>query len=366
MKQRIAAGGHEGEEALREINPNPMTRRDFLARTGATFAGVALGGALRADPTSSPKIVLGTGAHKYECLHDWLMPPSDVLWGYTQGVTEDANGNLYVTHTVHPDSPKKHAIVVFDKHGKFVTSWGERFNGGGHGLDIRKEGSEEFLYHCDTANRLVVKTTLDGNVIWEKGVPLEADVYGKEGKEHPFVPTNVAFGPNGDFYVADGYGSSWVHQYNGKGDYVRTFGGPGTEPGKMRTPHGVWLDDRGKEPMLIIADRENNRLQQFTLDGKYVRVISEGMRRPCHFSIHHDLMVIPDLNSVVTLVDKEDKVVTMLGDGAPSNLDSHPRSDFIPGKFIHPHAARFLKNGNIVVAEWLPIGRITLLKKVRG
>jgi len=55
-----------------------------------------------------------------------------------------------------------------------------------------------------------------------------------------------------------------------------------------------------------------------------------------------------------------------LGDGYPSDLRGHPRADFIPGKFIHPHDAIFLKNGDILVAEWVPIGRVTLLKKVKG
>ncbi|MFX4997814.1 hypothetical protein ABTC24_19415, partial [Acinetobacter baumannii] len=86
------------------------------------------------------------------------------------------------SHTVHPDSPKKHAIVVFDHDGRFITSWGERFAGGGHGLDLRKEGEQEFLYHCDTAHRQVVKTTLDGKVVWEMGAPSEAGVYSADGK----------------------------------------------------------------------------------------------------------------------------------------------------------------------------------------
>ncbi|MCW3053855.1 MAG: repeat-containing protein [Chthonomonadales bacterium] len=340
-----------------------VTRRQLLLRAGYTAAGLALAHGAEAEQ-QTPKIVLGEGDHKYECLHDWLVPPDNIQWGDTQGLAQDAKGNLYITHTVNKAGESKDAIVVFDKNGKFLTSWGSRFAGGGHGIDIRKEHGKEVIYHCDTAHRQVVKTTLTGDVLWEKGLPTEAGVY-KE--KNPFVPTNVAFAPNGDFYIADGYGSHWIHQYNLKGEWIRTFGGPGTEPGKFRTPHGICLDTRREEPLLVITDRANSRLQYFTLDGKYVSMVTEGMRKPCYFGIRDDHMIVADLQSTVTLLDKDNKVVVQLGDGAAiPDLRGHPRSDFIPGKFIHPHAAKYLHNGDILVAEYVPIGRITLLRKMRA
>ena len=75
-------------------------------------------------------------------------------------------------------------------------------------------------------------------------------------------------------------------------------------------------------------------------------------------------MLFPDLESVVTILDEHNKVIVQLGDGHPSNLRDHPRSDFIPGKFIHPHDTMYLRNGDILVAEWVPIGRVTLLKHI--
>src|SRR5262249_35358664 len=155
----------------------------------------------------------------------------------------------------------------------------------------------------------------NGDVIWEKGVPFEADVY-RTGD--PFIPTNVAFSPNGDFYVTDGYGSDWIHQFDIKGNYIRTFGGKGKEPGKGLNAHGLWVDDRGSEPLLAVADRANARIQYFTLDGKHVKFVAEGMRQPCHFNIQGDLMLVPDLRSVITLLDRDNRVVAQLGDGDPS------------------------------------------------
>jgi hypothetical protein len=339
-----------------------ISRRQFLARAGVTVAGMALAGTAYANPDK--KIIVGEGDHKYEWVPDWLTPPDNIKWGDTQGVCQDSRGNIYVTHTVHAASPSKDAIVVFDKNGKFLRSWGSRFAGGGHGIDIRKEGREEFAYHCDTAHRKVVKTTLSGDVLWEKGVPLETGVYKKDSA---FVPTNVAFSPNGDFYIADGYGSDWIIQYDQKGNYIRTFGGRGKEPGKFQTAHGIWLDERGSEPMLAITDRTGHRIQYYSLDGKFVSQYNDGIRLPCYFSMRGDQMIVADLERVVTLLDKDNKVISMLGDGAKDiDLRGHPRSEFIPGHFIHPHGAKFLHNGDIVVAEYIPIGRMTLLKKIGG
>lgn len=320
----------------------------------ATAAGIEFPG--------QDKLILGSGEHRYECLHDWLTPPEGMVFGDTHGVAQDARGRIYVAHTVNAESKSDNTICVYDEKGKYLESWGSQFKGGAHGLDIRREGREEFIYHCDVAHRKVVKTKLDGTVVWEKGAPEESGKY-KSGEA--FIPTNVAFAPNGDFYVADGYGSNWIHQYDIKGQFIRTFGGPGKEPGQVTQPHGLWVDTRSKEPLLAVADRGNRRIQYFSLDGKHVRFDTDGMRLPCHFSLRGERMLVPDLESVVTILDKSNKTIVQLGDGKPTNLRGKPRSEFIPGKFIHPHDAMFLRNGDILVAEWVPQGRVTLLRKVR-
>ncbi|MCC7231229.1 MAG: hypothetical protein IT203_12625 [Fimbriimonadaceae bacterium] len=333
-----------------------MTRRTFLAAMGS--AGVVAATGFRFDD----KIILGSGNHRYECIHDWITPPEGMIFGDTHGLAQDAKGRIYLAHTVNAESKLSDAVCVYDDKGKFLKSWGPEYKGGAHGLDIRKEGRTEYLYHCDTGRRKVVKTDLDGKVLWETGAPDASEKY-KNGQ--PFVPTNVAFAPNGDFYVGDGYGSSWIHQYDIKGNYMRTFGGAGKDPGQTSCPHGLWVDPRGSEPLLAVADRSNRRIQYFSLDGKHVKFVTDGVRLPCHFAFRKNEMLVPDLESVVTLMDENNQVIVQLGDGRPSDLRGHPRSDFIPGKFIHPHDAIFLRNGDILVAEWVPIGRVTLLKHVK-
>jgi hypothetical protein len=337
----------------------PVTRRTFLATTSASLLAAPAIAAARKSGLDN--LILGSGDHKYECIHDWLKPPADIAWGDTHGLAQDSAGRIYVAHTVHPQSTKGEAVVVFDDKGKFENAWGTKFRGGAHGLDVRKEKDGEFLYHCDTNRRIVVKTDLKGWAVWEAEYPKASNLYESQQK---YCPTNVAFHPDGDIFVGDGYGSSYIHRYTADGKYVKTIATPGKEKGQVSCPHGLWVDTRSGTPTLAVADRSNNRIQYLSLDGEHLSFVTDGMRQPCHFKTRGDILLVPDLSSVVTLLDKNNKVITHLGDGHPSNLRGAPREQFIPGKFIHPHTAIFLKNGDILVAEWVPIGRITLLRKV--
>jgi hypothetical protein len=215
----------------------------------------------------------------------------------------------------------------------------------------------------------VVKTTLKGEVVWSIDAPPAVDGYkpAADGTPAKYNPTNIAIAPNGDVYVADGYGSFYINQYNAKAEHIRTFGGKGSEAGKLAEPHGIWMDTRGASPILVVADRRNNRLQRFTLDGQHVDFIP-GFRLPCHFDEHNGLVVVPDLHGRVTLMDKTNALVAQLGDSQDPEwnnpLRRGPREGFIPGRFICPHGACFDHDGNIFVVEWVEVGRVTKLRKV--
>jgi hypothetical protein len=348
-----------------------MRRRDFLKTTAAGAALAATGGPYflnASDKAGSKNPVVGEGGHRYECLHGWGQLPPHLQWQTTHGVTVDADGFVYIKQQGLGGKPVEDTVVVFDPAGKFVRSFGKGFHPGGHGIDLRREGSEQFLYLCDYVHGLVVKTNLKGEEVWKLGLPKEAGVYEK-GK--PFRPTNVAFAPDGGFYVADGYGSNYVHQYDKDAKWVRTWGGTGKDPGRFRTPHGIWLDDRpGREPAVVVADRANARLQYFTLDGKH-KAIVEGVLFPAHFDTRGDVLLVPDLHARVSLFDKDNKPIAHLGDDPAWRkevLDGFKvradESRWKPGKFVHPHDACFDKDGNIFVVEWVQTGRVTLLKKL--
>src|ERR1700730_3379528 len=154
--------------------------------------------------------VFDPSEYTYEVYHDWGELPSNIKYGNTHGVCQDSNGYIYIHHTVDETSQTPHAMLVFDEKGKFVRSWGAQYERGAHGLHIRKEGSTEFLYLCDINRHCVDKTTLNGELVLSLGYPKEAAPYNQ--KKIPYTPTNLAVAPNGDIYVADGYGSSYINQ----------------------------------------------------------------------------------------------------------------------------------------------------------
>jgi len=348
------------------------SRRSFIKTAGVVVAAAGTVGPtiLEADDKAGAKLpVIGSGEHTYEAIHGWGQLPDHVKWGETHGVAIDEAGLVYIKHRSYAPVPMD-AIVVFDSQGKFVRSFGKEYHGGGHGIDIRKENGQEFLYLCDVFNRQVIKTTLTGEQIWKLCYKIEAGVYQNVGQ---YKPTNVAFAPDGGFYVADGYGSHYIHQYDKDARWVRTWGGAGKEPGKMQTPHGIWLDDRpGRDVSLVVADRANARLQYFTLDGRHLGFLTD-VSFPAHFDIRGSELLVPDLHARVTILDKDNKVIVHLGydpewtklvlDDGKFTMRGQPQR-WEAGKFIHPHDACYDKDGNIFVVEWVPTGRVSLLKKV--
>jgi hypothetical protein len=348
-----------------------MKRRAFLQQTAAvgaaTFASGAAPTLLFAKDNSKRKYaVIGQGEHQYECIHNWGQLPDTIQWQTTHGVCVDHDGFIYITHQGYGDMSMD-TVVVFDPNGRYVRSFGKDYHKGGHGIDVRKEGNEEFLYLCDITHRHVIKTTLKGEVVWRLDYPKEPGVY---QKAEQYSPTNVAFAPDGGFYVGDGYGSHYIHQYDKNAKWIRTWGGEGTEPGKMRTPHGLWLDNRpGREVSLVVADRANARLQYFTLDGKHICFV-QGLLFPAHFDIRRDVLLVPDLYARVSLFDKDNKPIVHLGDD-PAWTEEVKKfevrkdpSKCPPGKFIHPHDACYDRHGNIFVTEWVQTGRVSKLRRV--
>ena len=346
------------------------TRRDFLQTTGTVAAVAAFAPhVVASDKAGTKPAIVGEGDHRYECVHGWGELPKQIRWGATHGVTIDEEGLIYIKHQSYAKEPVMDAIVVFDRDGKYVRSFGKEYHGGGHGIDIRKEDGQEFLYLSDVKNRRVAKTDLKGEIVWTKDYPREPDVYENENQ---YRPTNIAFAPGVVFYIGDGYGSSYIHQYDKDAKWIRTWGGVCEEPCKMKTPHGLWLDARpGRTPSLVVADRANARLQYFTLDGNHIGFV-DTVSFPADIDIQGDIMLVPDLHARVTLYDRDNNVITHLGyspewtEKALANkfeMRSTP-SMWVDGRFVHPHDACFDHDGNIFVTEWVATGRVSFLRRV--
>jgi DNA-binding beta-propeller fold protein YncE len=309
---------------------------------------------------AAPAGQLGSGLYQYTWVSDWGRLGDGKELGNTHGC-------LVVTKagTILGNTDTEHAIVEYAADGRILRTWGKEFQGGLHGMCLREEDGKEVLYLAHTRRHEIVKTTLDGKVLWTIGWPEQAGIYENENQ---YNPTAVAVAPDGRIFAADGYGKSWVHVYDRDRKYVTSFGGPGTGPGKMQTPHGLWLDPRGKEPLLLVCDRENARLQWFTLDGEHVRTLDRDLRRPCNVApLPQGGLAVADLAGRITLFDAKDALVCHIGDNPEPKLRAQngvPRVQWKDGEFLSPHGICVDAAGSVYVLDWNFLGRISKLQAV--
>ena len=268
-------------------------------------------------------MIVGEGEHRYEVQHDWPQLPDRFTWQTTHNVAVDRSGCLYVIHEGKAELKDHPAIFVFDPEGKYIRSFGKQFQGGGHGIEIRVDGGQEFLYVCAYQHlKTFAKLDLKGETVWQQYAPMESGVYAAEEDTKPtgqwgrdrFMPTNFAFLDDGGFLLADGYGAFYIHRYDKDAKWQSCFGGPGKGEGKFNTPHGVWVDRRaGREPSIVVCDRANNTLQYFSMDGKYLETLT-GYGLPANAETWQNLLVIPELHARITLLNEKNEVVARLGD----------------------------------------------------
>ena len=265
-----------------------LSRRKFLATAAAGSAAlVAAPRVVTAKKTDGPLIV-GEGEHQYEVQHDWPQLPERFTWQTTHNVAVDRAGCLYVIHEGRADLVDHPAIFVFDPDGRYIRSFGQQFQGGGHGIEVRAEGGQEFLYVCAYQHlKTFAKLDLKGETVWQRYAPMESGVYAPEEDTKPtkvwgrdrFLPTNFAFLDDGGFLLADGYGAYYIHRYDKDAKWLSCFGGPGEGQGKFNTPHGVWVDRRAARA----DDRHLRSRQQHAAvfqHGRQVRRNAHRLRPP--------------------------------------------------------------------------------------
>jgi len=304
----------------------------------------------------------GNRMFRTEVVPGWGRLPDGQTYGYTHGVVVDSQDNVYILHTGKPN------VAVFSSSGEWIRSWSaEGIEDHAHGLALHKEQDGEYLYITDCGLGTVVKTTLEGEVVLRLAQPDLPGIYSDEKK---YKPTDAAVAPNGDIYVTDGYGQHWIHQYNAQGERIHSWGGTGSEPGKMKTPHGISVKLTNSEPELYVADRGNHRIQVFTLTGEHKRFIDHDMDMPCSFYFHGGLMLFPDLHSRVTVFDAEDdSLVAHLGEDPLAykqpGWPNLPKDYYRENRFSSPHAVCADSKGDVYVTEWIADGRVTKLRRIR-
>lgn len=358
-----------------------LTRREVLW-TGSSVALALAGGAwpapaVHASDKSGTKKIIGPEGYRFEVQHDWPQLPDKYQWQTTHNVAVDRQNRLYVIHEGRAELPDHPAIFVFDEEGKFIRAFGNQFQGGGHGIEVRQEGGEEFLYVCGYQQvKSFAKLTLEGETVWQKHAPMEAGVYAPGEDKKPekiwgrdrFMPTNFAFLDDGQFLLADGYGSFFIHHYDADGTWLGKFGGPGEGEGTFNTPHGIWIDRRDPtSPKTVVCDRAHHTLQVFSADGTYERTVG-GFGLPANLDTWNDWLLVPELHARLSILDRDYQVVAQLGADvervkSDTRLRTKPHA-WKEGKFVHPHDACFTPAGDIFVAEWVATGRVSKLKRL--
>ena len=242
-----------------------MKRRDFTKLSaGATAAAISFPNIIFG--AKEEELILGHNKFRYKIVPGWSQnnlssyPVNDC-----HEMVQDSKKRL-----IFCTNETKNNILILDKSGKYIDSWGHDYPGA-HGLTLSNENGEEFLFLTDTEKGEVYKLTLDGKEVLKLTYPYESQVYTDKEKVK-FSPTETAIAPNGDIYIADGYGSSYILVYDSKGKFKNIFAGK-TAAGeqKLIEAHGVCIDTRDKSnPKVIATSRKENGFKFYTMDGKHL------------------------------------------------------------------------------------------------
>ncbi len=289
----------------------------------------------------------------YEFVPNFITPPpgKEQIGNGHGEIRVDAAGNFYVSV-----QNKDAGIQVYGPDGKFIKELA--LPQSMHGFVIRKDGDEEFIFGAVLGEKRVIKAKLDGTVVME--IPTSAFPEGKAGPKG-LALTNCDVAPNGDIYVVDGYGQSWIFVFDKTGKYKTVFGGP-VEPLKLANAHKIFIDNRFEPARILVCDRGNNRMLHLDLDGNLIGVVaSEGLRRPSSASFHGDLMCVAEIAGRVSVWDKEGKLVADLGANNTAGQTNTPKvepKNWVQGTVTSPHGITFDKDGNILETEWNIFGRV--------
>jgi hypothetical protein len=349
-----------------------MNRRDFIQD-----ASIVLSGTLLTKPISTlafgttEDLVIGHGDYRYKVNKEWgVLDPNKYPVNDCHEMVMDKKERIILL----TNEPRNN-ILIYDKSGRLLENWTLNLLGA-HGLTIHEENGTEFLYITDLMRDEVYKTTLTGNVLLTIKHPKFISQYQECDK---FKPTETCIGPNGDIYIADGYGSQYILQYNSKGEFIRKFGGDSAiQEDKFKQVHGITLDLRdSKNPTLLCTARMKNCFKRFTLEGKYIesiytpgaylsRAVIKGemlYSGVCFSALKNNYLT---LNSgFVTILNKDNIVVSNPGGTAPiyvnGRLQPIVQDQAI---FKHCHDVCVDNDDNLYVPQW-NAGKVYPYKLIR-
>jgi DNA-binding beta-propeller fold protein YncE len=253
---------------------------------------------------------VGTGKYTYTLIENWPKLPPGETFGNTSAVATDSRDRVYVFQRKDPP------VVVFDRDGNYLGSWGLGAITDPHGISI----VDDIVYLTDRADSVALKYTLDGKPLQVLGI---RGVHSDTGCERPGdvvpraagpfnYPTEMVPAPSGDLYVSDGYRNSRVHRFSSDGRLIASWGEPGkTGPNQFHLPHSILVDRDG---LAYVCDRENSRIQVFSASGEYITMWTD-LRRPQDISVDREGIFhvseggVEGLSPRVSLIDKQGNVV---------------------------------------------------------
>jgi DNA-binding beta-propeller fold protein YncE len=292
----------------------------------------------------SSQASVGSGEYTYDVIENFVRLPAGMTMRKVIDVAVDKDDNVYAFVRIG-SAP----IMVFNRSGDFLGSWGAGQFVRPHGIHI---GRDNMVYLSDDENHVVRKYTTEGKLLLTIGVPGQGSApYSGE----PFNRcTHTALSPENDIYISDGYGNARMHKYSQEGKHILSWGESGIDPGQFNIPHNVCCDDAG---WVYVADRENHRVQVFNGNGKFESEWNH-LHRPCSLTMDmapDGLCYVGELHPAlklnakatglgprVTVLTKDGKIVARLKDD-----DSAPP----PTRFIIPHGMCVDSQGNIYMAD---------------
>jgi hypothetical protein len=328
-----------------------MDRRKFVKNSSLAMAGLMINpiDGLSQEPR------FGHGPKRYKIDTRWSQADvSKTPVNDCHEMVQDAKGRIILL-----TNETKNNVMIYDKGGKLLSYWGTTYPGA-HGLTLFNENGTDVLFICDNNRHQVIKTTVDGRELMVLDYPKEAGIY---SKAEEYVPTETTIAPNGDIYIADGYGKDYILHYDAKGKFLGYFGGRGAESKHLKNAHGVCFDNRDKKnPCLIVTSREENAFKRYDLKGNYLNTIALPGAWVCRPVIKGDYLYAAVLQSsdrpwqssgFVTILDKNNKVVSNPGGNEPvyKNGVLQPLTQLNP-LFAYPHDVCVDDEENIYVAQW--------------